>query len=446
MNTSSTIRNSSSGRSSDPILPDYTIDRLVGEAVDVLRHGKPGILLIGSPKQAAATIAVTLQRLKAGFADRLVPVRLRAPGATPTLLRERVKQAHAGRADPSAWLLLVIEEADALSPDLLVELEMAADAAAELGGLQFLFAAGHPMAPDLAKRGLQALSASLATALQVPEAAPEPDAGIAYDAADRMRASTAARRETTRQTRIRPWILLALLAIVGLALLLAIGIGLQGRHPAPVAVPVAPMAAAPSDIPMAVPPAPVPVAPTSAMPVAPLATPAPPVAMPHGPAPVAPPLSEPVAPAPGPIAAPPAAASLTPPPAVPVAPPLATPSPPVAMTPAPSMSLAPQPVPFTPPSPGPATPPPAPAAAGPSASEPPAPMARPASSPPPLPAPQSSLVLIAEPGDTLQKLYARVYRGLNPPPFADVAAANPRTIRPGTRLVFPAPPGGWRSL
>lgn len=70
----------------------------------------------------------------------------------------------------------------------------------------------------------------------------------------------------------------------------------------------------------------------------------------------------------------------------------------------------------------------------------------PATSPAPLPPPQSSLVLVAVPGDTLQSLYARVYRGLTPPPFADVVAANPGTIRPGTRLVFPAPPGGWRSL
>ena len=54
------------------------------------------------------------------------------------------------------------------------------------------------------------------------------------------------------------------------------------------------------------------------------------------------------------------------------------------------------------------------------------------------------LVLIARRGDTLPHLYASIYRGIEPPPpFAQVAAANPRPFRPGEIVVFPAPPGGW---
>jgi hypothetical protein len=40
-------------------------------------------------------------------------------------------------------------------------------------------------------------------------------------------------------------------------------------------------------------------------------------------------------------------------------------------------------------------------------------------------------------------MYARVYRGLEPPPFTDVLAANADPIRPGSLVVFPEPPKGW---
>lgn len=73
----------------------------------------------------------------------------------------------------------------------------------------------------------------------------------------------------------------------------------------------------------------------------------------------------------------------------------------------------------------------------------PVPMQPQASPPPAAAAPASaSLLLVAQPGDTLPVLYARVYAGSNPPPFAEVQTLNP-IVRPGTRLVFPPPPGGW---
>ena len=46
-------------------------------------------------------------------------------------------------------------------------------------------------------------------------------------------------------------------------------------------------------------------------------------------------------------------------------------------------------------------------------------------------------------GDTLASLYARLYRGLTPPPLSVVRALNPRAPHPGDRLVFPAPDEGW---
>ncbi len=53
------------------------------------------------------------------------------------------------------------------------------------------------------------------------------------------------------------------------------------------------------------------------------------------------------------------------------------------------------------------------------------------------------LVLVAQPGDTLPGLYRRIYRGVTPPPYSEVAAGNAFSPRPGDLLIFPAPPGGW---
>jgi hypothetical protein len=69
--------------------------------------------------------------------------------------------------------------------------------------------------------------------------------------------------------------------------------------------------------------------------------------------------------------------------------------------------------------------------------------------PPPKPLPAShvggpGLVLIAQRGDTLQRLYANVYRDRKAPPFAKVLAANPGPFKPGAIVIFPEPPGGWQ--
>ena len=56
---------------------------------------------------------------------------------------------------------------------------------------------------------------------------------------------------------------------------------------------------------------------------------------------------------------------------------------------------------------------------------------------------QPGLVLIARRGDTLRDLYASLYRGVQPPPFEEVVAANPKPVVPGAVVVFPAPAGGW---
>ena len=53
------------------------------------------------------------------------------------------------------------------------------------------------------------------------------------------------------------------------------------------------------------------------------------------------------------------------------------------------------------------------------------------------------LLLIARRGDTLETLYRRIYAGISPPPYDAILAANPEPIRPGARVMFPTPPGGW---
>lgn len=53
------------------------------------------------------------------------------------------------------------------------------------------------------------------------------------------------------------------------------------------------------------------------------------------------------------------------------------------------------------------------------------------------------LILVAHAGDTMPDLYAKVYRGLSPPPYAEVVAANHLPLRAGAIVVFPMPQGGW---
>ena len=69
----------------------------------------------------------------------------------------------------------------------------------------------------------------------------------------------------------------------------------------------------------------------------------------------------------------------------------------------------------------------------------------PAALAPPLPSAGGApgLLLRAGPGDTLETLYRRVYRGVTPPPFAAIADLNPQPVAPGVILTFPEPAGGW---
>jgi hypothetical protein len=52
-------------------------------------------------------------------------------------------------------------------------------------------------------------------------------------------------------------------------------------------------------------------------------------------------------------------------------------------------------------------------------------------------------VLVAGAGDDLATLYAKVYRGVKPPPYPTVIAANRMPVRPGALVIFPEPPEGW---
>ena len=54
------------------------------------------------------------------------------------------------------------------------------------------------------------------------------------------------------------------------------------------------------------------------------------------------------------------------------------------------------------------------------------------------------LILVARAGDTLSDLYRKVYGDAPAPPFAVMLAANPDQIKPGSRIIFPPPPQGWR--
>jgi hypothetical protein len=62
---------------------------------------------------------------------------------------------------------------------------------------------------------------------------------------------------------------------------------------------------------------------------------------------------------------------------------------------------------------------------------------------PPLSGGGPGLVLVAGAGDDLATLYAKVYRGVKPPPYPTVIAANRMPVRPGALVIFPEPPEGW---
>ncbi len=347
---------------------------LAQDAAYSLLQGGPGALLFGSPVRTGDAIRRIIDHLHGRLGNKLQPVRFQALAATPDHLRDVVGKAHAARATPDAWLLLVIADFDSASSALLSELDVAAEAAAQHGGLQFLFGSSRDLDVALRRARLMALATALGGRFTLP---PEGDgapiqAAPATGSLDRPQAEAPPRGIMLR-------IMVAILAVVAVAGLVIYAI-LPGGRPAPHPVGVTPL---PPPAPSLPPPAPS------------LPPPAPP--LPSAPAP-APAPQQPIAP-------------ITP---TPAEPPVPAPPPPV---------RAPLPSP---------APPPAPRA-------PRMPMPLPA----PLPPPAAALLLQAQPGDTLESLYARVYRDVTPPPFSDVVAANPEPIRPGARVVFPAPPTGW---
>ncbi len=320
------------------------VARVVRQAVGLLGGDAAGILLFGT--QAATPVPRILDGVRA---LPLTPARFNAANGTVRELRAEVERVHAARPTTSTPLLLVVDEADRLGGTLLHELEQAAAAAAELGGLKFLFVSRHELADKVRLEELPALARCMEAGLRCDRAAIVPDAG---ERVYRQPAGPAA-----PPARL-PRLLVAAGVLTLLAAVLVTGIS---HLRAPVVPPqVSPVATAPPG--------------GSAMAPEPI------------PAPVPTPPTQPPAVVPAPVAPPPVEA-----------------------------------------------PPPASALPTPATSAPPA---------PPSPAP-ASLLLIAGPGDTLVSLYARVYRGMVPPPFAQVVALNPAVVATGMRLRFPAPAAGW---
>ncbi len=410
-------------------------------AAGLLQGDEPGVLLVGPAAQTSYAIRLILNQLS----DRSVmPIGFMASGATPEMLRQEVGQAHAARPSPDTDLLLVVAQADRLSPDLLHELEMAAEAAATHGGLKFLFAAPRDLSASLQRAELWSLAACVRARVPVlpptppssPQGAPQappgaplldtrPEHDIATSSAQvserpypfNLVAEPLGVARHTRQARPVPRVMLAvgILALLGLSVAGILAGHQPNRPPAPIAPVAQTPPPAPSTIklplvPDAVPPAP---SPSSTTPSSEPGIQAPPIA--------AAPVHEspaPAAPTPPLVVAPPVA----PPPALAPLPEAATASP-VAPVPSPQPTGA-----------SPVTVPPV--------SVPPSRVDAGRIVPQLAPARHASLLLLAGPSDTLPSLYAEVYRGITPPPYAQVETLNP-VVRSGVRLVFPAPPTGW---
>lgn len=361
---------------------------LIREAAEQLIAGSTAILLIGSSVQTSTALGDLLAHTRATVGNRLQPVRFPAATGTPALLRDVVGRAYEARPDPATRLLIVVAQADALSPETLQEFELAAEAASVHGGLQFLFTSVDDVALVWKRDSFFNLSASLKYALHLVTETDEPGLLATYGLLDAPKEGETWPAEPPRRGyRVR--IVVAILATLALIALVAAGIAYQ-RH-----VPLSGLLAA-------------------------LTAPQPPASL-------------------RPVMASPVQAPVT--------------APPPAQAPS-SREGGVRTVPRTPhhtsivrPGAQPAirlsvTEPGAPFAAAPVASIPLTQIA------PPAPAasviPGASLLLIAGPGDTLASLYAKVYRGMTPPPYSEVTAVNPATIRPGDHLMFPTPPGGWR--
>ncbi len=429
-------------------------------AAELLQGNEPGVLLVGPAAQTSHAIRLILDQLS----DRSVmPIGFMASGATPAMLRQEVGQAHAARPSPDTDLLLVVAQADRLSPDLLHELEMAAEAAATHGGLKFLFAAPRDLSASLQRAELWSLAACVRTRVPVlpptpppsPQEPPQAPSGTPLlDTLPTHKATPSAAQESersypfnlvaeplgvarhARQARPVPRVMLAvgILGLLGLAVTWTL-VGHQPDRPIALTAPVTRTLPPPASstiklpiVPDTVPPAPSPDAnaPSSGSNIQAPPTAAAPVHEPPAPAAAAP---SPVVRLP--VAPPPAAP-------LPAAPLLAAPAsdaPAQAVVPPPATTSSNNPA----PSPRPAV---ASPIAAPSASVTPSRVDAGRIVPQLAPARHASLLLLAGPDDTLPSLYAEVYRGIAPPPYAQVATLNP-VVRSGVRLVFPAPPTGW---
>lgn len=378
-----------------PPSPTRTSDS-IRAAAERLIAGASGILLIGSSVQTSAAVGDLLAFARAALGHRLQPVRFPAATGTPALLRDVVGRAYEARPDAATRLLIVVAQADALSLEVLRELEIAAEAASVYGGLQFLFTSSEDLASLWKGDHLANLSATLHDPLHLVAESDEPGLLATYGSLGAPEEPETWPDEGPRR-RLRVRTLVAILVVLALAALV-VGIGYQQRVPLL------------SLLSSAVTPGPVPSTPVRDRPAQ-----APPVVTRPAQAPSR---SAPVA---GTRSTASRSEAVMAQPAI---------VPPVAVrgvqpairlsVPAPGASFAAAPV----------------APIAPTVIAPPAPTAA--------VVPGASLLLIAEPGDTLPKLYARVYQGMTPPPYADVAAVNPERIKPGDHLMFPAPPNGWR--
>ncbi len=439
--------------------------RAAQQILACLGDGPQGVVLLGAAQDTAEVIGCLLPLLDG---QGLRAVGLQASSATPALLRARVGAAHAARPDRATRILLVLSQAQAASPDLLHELDLAAEAASIHGGLAFLLAGTDPLPPLFAAANTYGLETACPHLVDLrdtmaAESAPDPSRGIdvvagalaagapaialvgpVAETSDmvrrllarcasarllpaRLSAATATpdglRAAASRAHDARPdagcGVLLviedaealsaamiaeleqaaeAALRFGGLQILLA-GTVDPGPRLAAAGLPTLPAvlwrlrcqgADAPAPVLSFAPrpgrwrryPAPVGLAAAAGFAGLTLTALMPAGLLPHWP-------GRPAGHADNPHPAPQTrlAAVIQPPP--------------LTQTPLPSPAPA-----------------PAPAPAG------------------------ASLLLLAQPGDTLRALYRAVYRGADAPPYAQIAAMNP-VLRPGTRLVFPSPSGGW---
>ena len=388
------------------------------DAAELLQGNEPGVLLVGPAAQTSHAIRLILDRLSD---QSVMPVGFAASGATPAMLRQEVGQAHAARPSPDTDLLLVVAQADRLSPDLLHELEMAAAAAATHGGLKFLFAAPRDLTDSLQRAELWSLAACVRTCLPIlPPARPadrppeQPErhavgqvAGRPYPFDLLVEPLGVARHAQPARSGPRIMLAVGILGALGLALTGMLVEHQSARSVMPITRTPAPVIAAPA---APVPPAP---APTTAPLVDSLEPPAPPTD------------------------AEPTTVSPPPPPSAPSASvPSSLPSPPPAPPPASPVAAAPQQQPAD-------AVPAVPTKASPAAVDLPSDRIDAGQIVPQMsPARHASLLLLAGPDDTLSSLYAQVYRGTTPPPYAQVVTLNP-VVHSGVRLVFPAPSAGW---